>query len=220
MKTDSSVYYDASYFAWQRVGGEYSAILDRWKFEHFIGPHDVVLDFGCGGGELLRALDCAERYGIEVNPVAREKASQLINVYAKIKDLPANVHFDVIISHHALEHVDRPFDVIEELALHLRPKGKLVFVVPSETWHQQKKYLPNNINQHVYTWTPLSFGNLFSHAGLQVQRCELLCHTWTPLTQQLYGSIPHSVYHALCRVWGLLTHTRQLRIVASAKDVD
>src|SRR5579871_3568242 len=166
MKAISSGYYDASYFAWQCPGGEFAAVLDRWKFEPFIQANDVVLDFGCGGGFLLGALQCKERFGVEVNAAAREAAARHVRVYPGITDLPDGVRFDVIISHHALEHVDRPLDVLRELASRLVPTGRMVFVVPSESWHDQRRYGAGDINQHIYTWTPLTLGNLFSHAGL------------------------------------------------------
>jgi len=210
-----SCYYDASYFEWQCPGGELSAILDRWKFEPFVGETDTVLDFGCGGGFLLAALPCGQRFGIEVNPSARQKASALFNAHAEIQDLPDNLRFDVIISHHALEHVDRPLDVIQELASRLKATGKLVFVVPSESWHAQKHYNQNDINQHLYTWTPQTLGNLFSHAGLHVKRVDLLCHTWLPFTGTVYRWIPRRLYHGLCQFWALVSGTRQIRIVAT-----
>ena len=210
-----SCYYDASYFEWQCPGGELSAILDRWKFEPFVRESDTVLDFGCGGGFLLGALPCRQRFGIEVNASAREKASALLNVHAEIEDLPDNLRFDVIISHHALEHVDRPLDVIRQLASRLNATGKCVFVVPSESWHAQRSYCENDINQHIYTWTPQALGNLFTHAGLHVKRVDLLCHRWLPLTHKVYRRMPPHLYHALCQLWAFVSGTRQIRIVAT-----
>jgi len=216
MNTIPQRHYDASYFAWQREhSGPTSALMDCWKFQPFLRPSDVLLDFGCGGGFLLRALSCQAKYGVEVNSVARNEASIYGNVYAEIEDLPAGILFDVIISHHALEHVDSPLDVLRQLGGRLKQGGKLVFVVPSEEWHKQKSYRAGDLHQHLYTWTPLSLGNLFARAGFLVEQSELLRHRWPPKVRLFYRFLPDSIFHLLCRTWGTLTGNRQIRIVAS-----
>jgi SAM-dependent methyltransferase len=189
--------------------------MDRWKFECFLDPNDVLLDFGCGGGFLLRALSCASRYGIEVNPAARAEAARNSNIYADIQDLPGDVIFDLIISHHALEHVDNPLDVLRKLGERLKRGGRIVFVVPSEEWHRQKHYRAGDINQHLYTWTPLSLGNLFSRAGFRVEHCELLRRRWPPKAQEFYRLVPPWIFHIVCGAWGAITRNREIRIVAS-----
>ena len=208
-------HYDDSYFAWQNSNGQLVANLERWKFISFIKPADVVLDFGCGGGHILAGLACRERYGVEANPVARTEAARVITVQASIDDLPADLAFDVIISHHALEHVDKPLRELEQLKSRLKPDGKMVFVVPSELWIKQKTYRPGDISQHLYTWTPLSLGNLFARAGFVVERAELLRHRTLPKTVLLYPLMPDIVFHICCRLWATLTRNRQIRIVAS-----
>jgi 2-polyprenyl-3-methyl-5-hydroxy-6-metoxy-1,4-benzoquinol methylase len=210
-----NLHYDDSYFAWQSSCGQLIANLERWKFTPFVKPADVVLDFGCGGGYILAGLACRERYGVEINPVARLEAARVLKVQAAVDDLPADVAFDVIISHHALEHVDNPLRELERLKSRLTPEGKMVFVVPSELWPKQRVYRPGDINQHLYTWTPLSLGNLFARAGLVVERTELLMHRTLPKTSTLYPFMAESVFHFCCRIWAGVTLTRQIRIVAS-----
>src|ERR1700690_2672060 len=190
-------YYDASYFAWQSSGGGLSAWLDRWKFEPFVRPADLVLDFGCGGGYLLAALSCRGRYGIEINPTARMEAVRVIQVYPDIAEVPDDIQFDLVISHHALEHVAAPLEVLQQLGARLRPGGKVVFVVPSEDWRREKRYRIGDINQHLYTWTPLILGNLFARAGYRVDRCELLRHRWLPKSGFFYRRLPAAVFHSL-----------------------
>jgi len=215
MNTVSGTHYDTSYFAWQRSGGRLSAVLDRWEFEPFVGKDDVVLDFGCGGGYLLAALLCGARYGVELNPEARNEAIKAARVYADIDQLPPQVFFDAIISHHCLEHVDHPLEVLQKLRLRLRPGGKAVFVVPSESWLRQNRYQENDINRHLYTWTPLSLGNLFAHAGFRVERVDLLCHRWLPKAHKIYPLVSPSVFRSLCKIWAWLTRIRLVRIVAT-----
>jgi len=215
MKSASEAYYDASYFAWQCAGGEFSALLDQWKFAPYLKEEDSVLDFGCGGGFMLSALRCQSRYGIEVNPSARATAARLLQVYAHLQDLPDGLFFDAIISHHALEHVGNPLDILEKLFARLKPGGKIIFVVPSEDWRRQRRYDAGDVNHHLYTWTPLSLGNLFAQAGYVVERVELLCHSWVPVSQRVYRLVSPSVRHLSCQIWAFLSGIRQVRIVAS-----
>ncbi len=77
-----------------------------------------MLDFGCGGGYLLQNLQCAEKIGIEVNTTAHSTCLlNGITVFDKIENMPEKYinYFDVIISHHALEHV--PIPIIKKMIL-------------------------------------------------------------------------------------------------------
>lgn len=127
-------YYGNSYYTWQRSIGELGASLDNWKFRRFLNNRMAVLDFGCGGGFMLQSLPAAERWGVEVNSVAaREASTRLDHVVTAIEDVPVAKRFDAVISHHALEHVENPLDVLRELRTRLRPGGRTVLVVPAES---------------------------------------------------------------------------------------
>src|SRR5260370_4906836 len=103
------------YFAWQSGGGVFGARINAHKFRHHIRPEDTVLDFGCGGGFLLKHLNCARRIGVEINPVAREHAVSLgVAGYAEVSEVPDQVA-DVIVSDHALEHVPFPIGALPRL---------------------------------------------------------------------------------------------------------
>lgn len=208
-----SHHYDERYFRWQESIGIFSAQVDAWKFKPFITKDSAVLDFGCGGGYLLETLECRVRCGVEVNPAARAAAARGLLVYSSVEEVPPDLAIDVVISHHALEHVDHPLHQLQLLYARLQPGGRAVFVVPSEHWLWQSRYRPGDINQHLYTWTPLSLGNLFARAGFEVIEAELLRHRWPPKPQALRRFLSQPVFHALCWVWGTATGMRQIRIV-------
>lgn len=214
-------HYDSSYFAWQCSRGELSASLDRWKFEPFIGKDDVVLDFGCGGGYMLASLDCKDRYGIEINPAARAEAAKRLKPFASLDELPGDVTFDAIISHHALEHVDDPLGTLSALRSHLKPGGMCVVVVPCDVWwgKEQGRFSKEDINQHLYTWTPLSLGNLLTRAGYSVHESGLLCHRWPPKVS-ITSKLPAPIVDLLARLWSGMTFSRQVRAVAANETID
>ena len=61
----ASAHYDARYFAWQAPQGEFGGWANLTKFRKYIRNDDRVLDFGCGGGFLLKNLTCRKRVGVE-----------------------------------------------------------------------------------------------------------------------------------------------------------
>ena len=141
------------YFAWQRVIAKGSRIVAS-RFAPYIRKTDIVLDFGCGSGAVLAALDCLERHGIEVNPVAAAEARRRgLVVYETCHSVPDG-HFDVVISNHALEHIMNPGESLVQLFRILKPGGKLCLIVPIDDWRKQRTFRLNDMHHHLYAWTP------------------------------------------------------------------
>jgi SAM-dependent methyltransferase len=206
------------YFAYQHAGGLLRGQLNaRTKFASFVRPSDTVLDFGCGGGTLLRSLECARRVGVEINPVARaEAASHGIEVFETPAEVPDGVA-DLLVSNHALEHVTSPVAALQALRTKLKPGGKLVLVVPLDDWRGQLTYDPKDIDHHLYTWTPLLLGNLLSEAGYRVREVNVLTHAWFPNWPRWIGRLPTSVFDAVCWAYSIYSRRRQLVAVAESK---
>jgi 2-polyprenyl-3-methyl-5-hydroxy-6-metoxy-1,4-benzoquinol methylase len=124
--------------------GEFGGIANLFKFENEISKLDTVLDFGCGGGYLLKNITCKKKIGIEINESAREEAQKNgIEVYESLNELE-NSNIDIIISNHALEHVTSPFETLKSLYPKLRSGGKIIFVVPHQDTNEE--YDPNDSN--------------------------------------------------------------------------
>ena len=163
---NTSLHYDQNYFNLQKKTGIENATNIRGIFQPYILSNDVVLDFGCGGGFLLSALKCRIKKGFDVNKIALESAlNNGIEVYTDLEDIVDN-SIDVIISNNALEHINNPYEVLCKLKLKLKDRGKIIFRVPHETigWDYKK----NNFDYHLFTWSPMSIGNLFNECGYNV----------------------------------------------------
>jgi len=173
-----STFYDEAYYAWQKTIGEFGGKANLFKFKDFIKDTDKVLEFGCGGGFLLDQITCREKIGIEINAVARAEAQKKgIVCYddcSRVEDDWA----DLIISNSALEHVHDPLVILRNLKRVLRLGGVIVFVVPHEKLRW--KYKPEDINQHLYTWSPMCLGNLFNTAGFVTEKVEIIRRVWPP----------------------------------------
>lgn len=162
-----------------------------------------MIDFGCGSSCLLANLNCRKLIGTEPNQVA---ASQLTNF--DIQHLPSSsvarevlgTEFaDIAISNHTLEHVLNPLYELKELRLLLKPGGQIVFYVPCDSI--RRKCSPDNVDCHLYSWSPQNIGNLFSEAGCRVTLSRPRLHKWPPGYRKL-AKLGDRVFRFLSLVWG------------------
>ncbi|SOD88693.1 class I SAM-dependent methyltransferase [Spirosoma fluviale] len=205
--------YDKVYFDYQREMGEFGGWANSPFFQPYIKPSDKVIDFGCGGGYLLKQIHCKEKIGIEINEQARRVATNNgIKTVLSTNDIADN-WADVIISSHALEHTSRPLDEVMLLKEKLRPGGLIVFIVPSEGAFNP--YNPKNPDHHLYTWSPMCLGNLFQQSGFEVITAKALIHRWPPF-YKLFAKLGRAVFDLSCRLYGFLRVPQyvQSRVVA------
>jgi len=205
-------HYNDDYFNWHKNIGAFGGVVNLFKFEEFIEKDATVVDFGSGGGYLLNNIQCKEKLGVEINPTARANANKLgINTLPSSEEIK-DEWADVIISHHALEHVEHPLSVLRELHKKLKPNGKIVFVVPIE---RHNKYVPNDINFHLYTWSEMNLGNLFTLAGFQVKEVKEIKHRWPPHFMKIRKSVGANIFHTICKAYARYRNDiSQIRVVA------
>lgn len=200
-----------TYFQWQGEDGEQAARYNLHLWQPYLNPTDAVLDFGCGGGYLLNALNVAKKVGVEVNPHAREAATKLgIETYARWDQVPDQ--FDKVISSHALEHVPHPREVIRQMAANLKsPDSRIILLLPIDDWRTPKNrtYRPGDRDMHLYTWTPLLLGNLLASCGLTVYECRIVTHAWPPGKAMLWAISPR-LFHTAAWCWAVWKRQRQL----------
>jgi SAM-dependent methyltransferase len=208
-----SSHYDDAYFRWQQPLGEFGGWANVTKFERFIAPGDNVVDFGCGGGYLLRNLTCAGKLGIEVNDAARRAAiANGISVVASPAEAPRE-WADVIVSNHALEHCLHPLAELRALVPVLRRGGRMVVVVPCET--PRRRYRPGSVDHHLYSWSPACLGNLLVEAGLVVESCAPYIHKWPPGARHIARLGGRAVFDLACRAYARVERSWfQVRVVA------
>lgn len=208
-------HYNEAYFVWQKKIGKFGGIANRFKFDKYINSNHSVIEFGCGGGYLLKNLNCKNKIGIEINSAAIEMAKK--NNIVTITDiaLVSDCWADVIISNHALEHVENPIIILKELYKKLKKKGTIIFVVPQEF---KNKYAENDINQHLYTWTPLNLGNLFKTAGFKIIVAYTLKHKWPPFYLHIYNLFGKKIFNFLSYLYCILTRKGYQTIIVATKD--
>lgn len=206
-------HYDEKYFTWQKSSGEFGAKADQFKFIEHINENDNVIDFGCGGGYLLSSINCKNKIGIEINEIARKQAKEnKINVLSDIS-MVENNWADVIISNHALEHCYNPLQELNNLYPKLKKGGKIIFVTPFEI---KNTYIANDINQHLFTWSPQNIGNLFKTAGYKVEKVEQIKFRWPPYAKHIYNKLGKSFFNISARIYSRIKGDLfEVKVIAS-----
>ena len=202
------------YSTWQVRSCDSLGVEAARRFQPYIERGDVCLDFGCGGGGILVALEVGKRIGVEPNPVSRELASKRgIETVSSLDEIP-DESIDIIISNHALEHCRRPFDEVVAMRRVLRHESKVVLVLPMDDWRRSRSYHTRDINHHLYAWTPLHIGNLLTDAGFEIDSIEIVRHAYPRGAGFLWQYLPEVVFDAICRCWSVFALMRQIRVVA------
>jgi SAM-dependent methyltransferase len=114
------------------------------RYWRLLGDARVVLDLGCGAGDLgrTRPHPGVDVYGVDRDATALERAARYERTFAVDLDrdpLPfADAMFDAALAKDILEHVDDPLAVAREVHRVLRPGGILLASVvmarPSRLW--------------------------------------------------------------------------------------
>lgn len=202
----------------RRVVGLRAGMWNKFIFEPYVGPEDDVLDFGCGGGYLLRVLSPQTAVGVEINPVARETAANLgIEVYATLDEVKGRA-FSRVVTSHALEHVPSPYQALVELRPLIRVNGLLIWLSPMDDWRAkaQREWRSGDRDMHLCTWTPLLMGNLLTAAGYHPKSISLVTHAWPPgIVRDRLWQISPAAFHMASRLWAILRKRRQILAVAS-----
>jgi len=113
------------------------AILTQYYFQRFIPGDAVVLDLGCGYGEFINHIKCREKFGMDLNPQARNHLSADVKLIAQDCSMPwalPDASLDVVFTSNFFEHLPDKLalrNTLVEAARCLRPGGKLIALGPN-----------------------------------------------------------------------------------------
>jgi len=199
----ASRHYDATYFGWQKEVGSFGGWANSKKFKDTVKIQHTVVDFGCGGGFLLGQFNCTKRIGIEPNDSAVDSILKMGILRfpcptAAITELGPGFA-DVVISNNALEHVLHPLNELKDLYKILKPGGVIHFYVPCESVF--KRFRRDDVDHHLYSWSPQNIGNLFEEAGFTVEYARPFIHKWPPFYKSL-AKLGWPIFNLVCRIYG------------------
>lgn len=148
------------------------------KLQPLIQPDDVVFEYGTGAGWNLASLRCARRIGMDVSDFLRpEVEARGIEFVTRTPPLAA-ASMDVVLCHHALEHVLEPVGALAEMRRLLKLEGRLLLWVPFEDEWRHRRFDRGEKNHHLYSWNPQTLGNLVEECGFRVQTAGLARYGW------------------------------------------
>ncbi|MCK5337800.1 MAG: class I SAM-dependent methyltransferase [Bacteroidales bacterium] len=138
---------------------------------------NTILDYGCGTGDFLNAMDRAgwDCSGIEPNEGARNQASQnkslAITDEAGLSDIPDG-SLDAISLWHVLEHIYPISERLSSFHEKLSPDGTLFVALPNMNSYDARRYgsywAAFDVPRHIYHFTPESINTLMKEHGFDM----------------------------------------------------
>lgn len=158
-----------------------------------------VLDVGCGDGFVLdRIKDVypnAQTYGVEPNSVAARRASKKHKIFTGIiEDYNTEKKFDLIVSSHVVEHVEKPLIFLKKLKKFLADDGVMIIDTPNIDCFQFKLFNKNwggiHAPRHWTLFDLKTMAYLAEKTDLQVIKIQQL-----PINSFWVWSIHSWLYH-------------------------
>ena len=150
----------------------------RWAFLYWIrlcglGLEARILDLGCGGGILLarmRSFGFSELTGADPYAPGETAERGFRVIRAEIAALTDS--FDLVMMHHALEHVADPGKTLEQARARLRPGGRILVRLPLAGSAAHRKYGADWFNldapRHLVIPSLAGMASLAARAGLKI----------------------------------------------------
>ena len=165
----------SSYYPWIKIG--------------MLTNNSNILDVGCGAGELLlKMYNDGFRRLTGLDPFIKEDIHYNCGITIHKKTLDQLTEkYDLIMMHHAFEHMDEPLTIIKNIRALLNPKGVALIRIPvADSWAWRKfgvDWVQLDAPRHIFLHTEKSMQILCDQAGLRLSGV-----TYDSWELQFYGS--------------------------------
>jgi len=129
-----------------------------------------ILDIGCGNGDICAHFDKDNFVvGVDIQDSCKPEHRQLPRCLARSEKLPfADRSFDIVISHHVIEHVENHDDHLSEIHRILLPEGICYLGTPNLSSPFMRGHVGNTMVLRYSEMRPL-----FERHGFSVEECYL-----------------------------------------------
>jgi SAM-dependent methyltransferase len=184
----------------------WKTLIRHW-FQAYIPPEASVLDLGCGYGEFINNVQCARKFGMDLNPSTKQKLNPEVTFLAQDCSARwelADETLDVVFTSNFFEHMLSKSDLtktIAEASRCLKFGGRLIAMGPNikfvggAYWDFYDHHLP---------LTELSVKEAFAAGGLYTEFARDRFLPYTMINAPSYPVILLRVYLALPLAWKLL----------------
>jgi SAM-dependent methyltransferase len=182
-----------------RVWNELSAFFGQW-----ISADATLLDLGCGHCEFINAVKCARKFGMDLNPDAKEHAVSGVDVLIQDCSEPwglARESLDVVFTSNFFEHLptkDALQRTVVEAYRAMKCGGRLIAIGPNIRYVRDAYW---DFSDHYLPLTELSLAEVLKSSGFEVEVC---CSRFLPYTMSAGSRYPIwllKVYIAFPLMW-------------------
>ena len=190
---DLSRYYPADYYSFSPSKPSLKERLRRMvkgakipEWANGISSESSVLDVGCGSGALLHEM---KQWGLRDLYGYDPFCTPCVTDGISISNVPPTNKFDIIMMHHALEHVPDPAASLQDALDWLKPEGRLIIRIPVRQGWVWREYGTSWAHldppRHLYHWTVDGFTRFASNNGFSVMSQgfdgSIYSLAWSPL---------------------------------------
>jgi len=174
---------------------------------------DRILEFGCGNGRNLLAIESVEKAGYDLNEYSRVYARQAgLRIFDRLDDIPRK-YWTVVLCNHVLEHVPHPIKTLELLRNFLSPNGTLVLTVPLEGHLLKLKRSEVDCDHHLFCWNPTTMRNLLAASGYRMKELVIRRAACESRLRRL-DLISWRLFRLGVWVCGLVLRRREMSVIA------
>jgi len=172
---NSPVSYNKSYYERNRQNEDRIALGFYYRLAKSFVKSGKVLDYGCGTGHLIKRFGKGyETWAYDISEYALQCVKMLApraNTCTGLDSLK-EIRFDLIISLHVLEHIEKPFETLLFFNEILSKKGALIYAVPNLSGIGQKmkktEWSGYNDPTHVSLFPAEKWLSLTKSAGFKI----------------------------------------------------
>ena len=190
-------------------------------FQPYVPTGGATLDLGCGHGEFINQVQCARKYGMDLNPATAALLDPSVQLFSQDCSQPwelGNSVLDVVFTSNFFEHLPNKralSDTLAQACRCLKSGGRLMALGPNI------KYLPGaywDFWDHHLALTELALQEALTLQGFKIERCISRFLPYTMSQGRQYPPSFLKLYLKLPFVWPLFG--KQFLVIARKDKIE